>query len=84
MIVTLFSFDYFVWFSTSAVLWAFCALQDRPGDDRAALDPAGADPSGSHRARDDRARDGRARDDRVLGDSSDRPGLVVGTLTAAR
>ncbi|VXB01211.1 hypothetical protein [Frigoribacterium sp. 9N] len=84
MIVTLFSFDYFVWFSTSAILWAFCALQDRPGDDRAALDPSGAHPSGSHRGRDDRGRDDRGRDDRVLGDASDRPGVVGGTLTAAR
>jgi hypothetical protein len=52
MIVTLFSFDYLVWFSTSAVLWAFCALDDRPRDGR-----AGADTSGSDRAHDDRGLD---------------------------
>jgi len=71
MIVTLFSFDYLVWFSTSAVLWAFCALDDRPRDDRPrddrprdgreGADPAGVDPSGS-----DQAHDGRGRDARVL------------------
>ena len=62
MIVTLFSFDYLVWFSMSAVLWAFCALDDRSHDGR-----SGADPSGS-----DRADDVRGRDARTLVDSPDR------------
>ncbi|ROS47972.1 hypothetical protein [Frigoribacterium sp. PhB24] len=35
MIVMLFSFDYLVWFSMSALLWAFSGLADPPRDDGA-------------------------------------------------